>query len=152
MNTSHLPTSETIFETGNLLTVNTGALEVTSIPVEKGLDWLIPSSLVLNTQPYDEKVEHYSWLDTKIVVYSKLSGDRAPKTMIVIESSYQNQPIGLIVSGQPKIHQIKISDIKDIELTGIDQADSYVFQAVELADNTYIIPNIQELSDDLINA
>ncbi|MER1973622.1 MAG: hypothetical protein ABS880_07625, partial [Psychrobacter alimentarius] len=57
------------FEAVSLLTTNNGMLDVTIVPAFNQPDWLIPSSLILSVDDYDERTSLYNWQQQDVVVF-----------------------------------------------------------------------------------
>lgn len=47
------------FEAVSLLTTNNGMLDVTIVPASNQPDWIIPSSLILSVDDYQERISKY---------------------------------------------------------------------------------------------
>ena len=145
MNKLHAPT----FEATDLLTVNAGALDVTIIPIAGSPDWVVPTSLIIGTQPCDTMIQQYAWGDIEIGVVAMLPKDMTPETLIVLSRGEGNEPIGLLVSGAIERRPIKIADIDDSEFSDTSTTYPYVFQPVSIENTIYIVPDMQAVADSL---
>lgn len=145
MNKLHAPT----FEATDLLTVNAGALDVTIIPIAGSPDWVVPTSLIIGTQPCDSMIQQYAWGDIEIGVAAMLPKDMTPETLIVLSRGEGNEPLGLLVSGVIERRPIKIADIDDSEFSDANTTYPYVFQPVSIENTIYIVPDVQAVADSL---
>lgn len=144
--TSH----QTNNESNSLLTVHAGALNVTVIPASDSPDWVLPSSLILSIQQINEEADADTWQGSTLPVYSLLADDIKPNKLIVLMSTKNKQPLGLLVAVEPEQRQLKIADISDIENASKYQHYPYVSEVVQIDSTVYIIPDMAALSGALI--
>ena len=160
------------FEAVSLLTTNNGMLDVTIVPAFNQPDWLIPSSLILSVDDYNERTATYEWQQQKVVVCHLLPQDQIPDTMIVLEGNTADHRLALQTAGALQYLQVRISEVKDIEvpeefntLEQIDKIDSdktalpfdenvmlsYLFQMVMINDNAYLVPDLDKIAHQLVD-
>lgn len=161
------------FEAVSLLTTDNGMLEVTIIPAENQPDWIIPSSLILSVEAYDEHVWTYLWEQQEVAVFHLLPHEKPIDKTIILESNTAIHRFALQTAGD--LHQMKvsISDVKDANLpehyvqTAMRPNDSmaevgdvhfkeniitsYMFQTVAINDVTYLIPDLDKIAHQLMN-
>lgn len=105
------------FEAVSLLTADNGLLEVTLIPAMNQPDWIVPTSLILSIEPYYERIWTYLWQENQeVAVFHLLPRDEAPDTMIILEGNTSVHRIALQTRGDTQNIQVRISDVKDVEL------------------------------------
>lgn len=152
--TAHSDTDfKTEFEQNSLLTVTAGSLAVTAIPVAKAPDWLVPSSLIIETIPYAAALEQDTY-QPLISSALALMGEHPAEHLVVLHGNEPSKAIGLLISGTLESHHIKIADIKDsddavVAESKIDTDDTkndYVFQMVLFNNQSYVIPDMMALS------
>lgn len=160
------------FEAVSLLTTNNGMLDVTIIPAFNQPDWLIPTSLILSVESCDERTSLYPWQQQEVVVFHLLPEDKTPDTMIVLEGNTSDHRLALQTAGELQQLQVRISEVKDIEVPEvfnnanivdkIDSAEtiipldenivlSYLFQTVMIEDQTYLVPDLDNIAYQLID-
>ncbi|MEN6669363.1 hypothetical protein AAJP47_03200 [Psychrobacter sp. B38] len=160
------------FEAVSLLTTNNGMLDVTIIPTFNQPDWLIPSSLILSVEDCDERTSAYSWEQQEVAVFHLLPEDLTPDTMIVLEGNTSDHRLALQTAGELQQLRVRISEVKDVELpepfngaNATDNTDnaetaipldenvvlSYLFQTVMINDNTYLVPDLDNIAYQLID-
>ena len=160
------------FEAVSLLTTNNGMLDVTIVPAFNQPDWLIPSSLILSVDDYNERTATYEWQQQKVVVCHLLPQDKIPDTMIVLEGNTADHRLALQTAGALQYLQVRISEVKDIEVPEefntpeqIDKIDSdktalpfdenvmlsYLFQMVMINDNAYLVPDLDKIAHQLVD-
>ena len=104
------------FEAVSLLTTNNGMLDVTIVPAFNQPDWIIPSSLILSVDDFDEHIWTYLWQQQEVAVFHLLSSGQTPEKIIVLEGNTAAHRIALQTIGELRHLQVRISDVKDIEL------------------------------------
>ncbi|MGP4972729.1 hypothetical protein ACTXIP_03635 [Psychrobacter alimentarius] len=157
------------FEAVSLLTTNNGMLDVTIVPAFDQPDWLIPSSLILSVDDYDERTSLYDWQQQDVVVFHLLPKNETPDKMIVLEGNTSSHRLALQTAGELQQLQARIAEVKDIELpesfndTKIaDNSEamipldenvvlSYLFQAVMIDDKVYLVPDLDNIAYQLID-
>ncbi|MGP9688351.1 hypothetical protein ACT3TH_04230 [Psychrobacter sp. AOP22-C1-C5] len=154
------------FEAVSLLTTNNGMLDVTIVPAFNQPDWLIPSSLILGVDDYDERTSTYAWQQQEVVVFHLLPEDQAPNKMIVLEGNTADHRLALQTAGELRQLQARIAEVKDVELpksfinTDNDETVipldenvvlSYLFQAVMIEDTVYLVPDLDNIAYQLID-
>ena len=160
------------FEAVSLLTTNNGMLDVTIVPAFNQPDWLIPSSLILSVDDYNERTATYEWQQQKVVVCHLLPQGKIPDTMIVLEGNTADHRLALQTAGALQYLQVRISEVKDIEVPEefntpeqIDKIDSdktalpfdenvmlsYLFQMVMINDNAYLVPDLDKIAHQLVD-
>lgn len=104
------------FEAVSLLTTSKGMLEVTIIPAMSQPDWIIPSSLILSIDDYDERIATYLWQQQEMAVFHLVPSDQPVDTIVVLEGNTVAHRLALQTVGQPYQMQVRISDVEDAEL------------------------------------
>ena len=104
------------FEAVSLLTTENGLLDITIIPATNQPDWIVPSSLVLSVDDFDGWVWNYQWQQQEVAVFHLLPPEKTPSKMIVLEGNTSAHRIALQTTGEIKQRQVRISDVKDIDL------------------------------------
>ena len=154
------------FEAVSLLTTNNGMLDVTIVPASNQPDWIIPSSLILSVEDYQERISTYQWQEQNLAVFHLLPQDRIPEKIIILEGNTTEHRFALQTAGELRQLQARISDVKDTELpeqfvgTGVDEIEgqsdenvvlSYLYQTVMIDDNIYLVPDLDKISHYLVN-
>ena len=154
------------FEAVSLLTTNNGMLDVTIVPASNQPDWIIPSSLILSVEDYQERISTYQWQEQNLAVFHLLPQDRIPEKIIVLEGNTTEHRFALQTAGELRQLQARISDVKDTELpeqfadAGVDKTEgqsdenvvlSYLYQTVMIDDNVYLVPDLDKIAHHLVN-
>jgi len=154
------------FEAVSLLTTNNGMLDVTIVPASNQPDWIIPSSLILSVEDYQERISTYQWQEQSLAVFHLLPQDRTPEKIIILEGNTTEHRFALQTAGELRQLQARISDVKDTELpeqfadTGVDKTEgqsdenvvlSYLYQTVMIDDNVYLVPDLDKIAHHLVN-
>ena len=113
------------FEAVSLLTADNGTFEVTVVPAKNQPDWLLPSSLILSVDSYDERIWTYLWQDQEVSVFHLLPRDTKPDKLIVLEGNTDIHRIALQTKGELDSFMVRISEMKDVDLP-----DEYQTKAV----------------------
>lgn len=152
------------FEAVSLLTTNKGMLDVTIVPAFNQPDWIIPSSLILSVDNYEERTSTYHWQQHEVVVFHLLPEDELPDKIIVLEGNTSDHRLALQTAGELQQLQVRISEVKDIELTEqvnnteIDETViplnenvmlSYLFQTVMINNTAYLVPDLDKIAHQL---
>lgn len=138
---------QSILATVSLLSASTGMLDVSALPSNVSPDWIIPTNLILDVIPVKEHLVVYPWKNLDLPVYS-LAGDETPTKLIVVESKSDLYRIGLLVDSSPVGHQVRISELKDVD----DEVDNpYCLQPVKLENELNMVPDLDKLSHKLID-
>lgn len=157
------------FEAVSLLTTSNGLLEVTVIPAINQPDWILPTSLILDIEEYAEPTWTYAWQEQQLPVFHLFLQDQAPSTIIILEGNTSEHRLALQSTGKPRSLQVRISDVKDIDmpapylksLPDTDQGESdtvvttesissYLYQTVMIEDTAYLIPDIDKIAHHLL--
>lgn len=104
------------FEAVSLLTADNGMLEVTVVPATNQPDWIIPSSLILSVDAYDERIWTYLWQQQEVSVFHLLPRDQTPDKLVVLEGNTAVHRMALQTTGALHNLKVRISDVKDAEL------------------------------------
>lgn len=154
------------FEAVSLLTTNNGMLDVTIVPASNQPDWIIPSSLILSVDDYQERISKYQWQEQNLAVFHLLPKDRTPEKVIILEGNTTEHRFALQTAGELRQLQARISDVKDTELpeqfadTSVDKIEgqsdenvvlSYLYQTVMIDDNVYLVPDLDKIAHHLVN-
>ena len=113
------------FEAVSLLTADNGTFEVTVVPAKNQPDWLLPSSLILSVDSYDERIWTYLWQDQEVSVFHLLPRDTKPDKLVVLEGNTDIHRIALQTKGELDSFMVRISEMKDVDLP-----DEYQTKAV----------------------
>lgn len=127
------------FEAVSLLTAENGMLDVTIVPAMNQPDWVIPSSLILSVEPYDERIWTYLWQQQEVAVFHLLPRAQTPDKLIVLEGNTVVHRLALQTVGELRELKVRISDVKDAELP-----ERYVNVAISNIDDN-------KLKDDGVN-
>ena len=104
------------FEAVSLLTTDNGMLEVTIIPAQNQPDWLIPSSLILSIDEHQQWTDSYLWQQQQLAVFHLQTAEQTLDKMIVLEGNTAQHRIALQTAGELRQLQLRISEVRDIEL------------------------------------
>ena len=155
------------FEAVSLLTTTNGMLDVTIVPAFNQPDWLIPSSLILSVDEHDQRTSIYDWQEQEVSVFHLLPQDKAVDKIIVLEGNTSEHRLALQTAGELHQLQVRISDVKDIEVpenfdkTNINETAvpfnenvmlSYLFQTVMIEDKVYLVPDLDKIAHQLVDA
>ncbi len=158
------------FEAVSLLTSQGGLLDVTIVPVLGQPSWLIPTSLILEINDFDEFIWNYIWRGQDVAVYHLLPRDVPPEKIIVLEGNTPVHRVALQTSANLTTKQWKISDVKDAELPEeffdvgaesvvyerkTDIGDDvipipFIYQTVQAEGEIYIIPDLDMIAYQLV--
>lgn len=155
------------FEAVSLLTVENGLLDVTIIPAKNQPDWLVPTSLIIKVESYDERIWTYLWNNQEVAVYHLIPRGETPDKLVILEGNTEVHRLALQTQGELQQFSVAISDVKDIELPksiqehmianipsllhdGINHTD-YMYQSVLMYDNIYLVPDLDLISHRLVD-
>lgn len=115
-----------------ILSVTTGQLDIARIPVMGAPDWIVPRSLILSIEPYQERIWNYLWRGQDVAVYHLLPKTETPDRLVIIESVTDVHRIALQIQGNVTYHSVRIADLKDADETTYRQtmADLYPNRSV----------------------
>lgn len=154
------------FEAVSLLTTTNGTLNVTIVPAFNQPDWVIPSSLILSVDEHDEHTSIYDWQEQEVAVFHLLPQDEAVDKIIVLEGNTSEHRLALQTAGELRQLQVRISEVKDIEVpesfdkTNINETAvpfnenvmlSYLFQTVMIEDKVYLVPDLDKIAHQLVD-
>lgn len=156
------------FEAVSLLTTNNGMLDVTIVPAADQPDWIIPSSLILSVETCDDHRWNYDWQQQEIAVFHLLPRHQTPDKMLVLEGNTAAHRIALQTAGELRPLQVRISDVKDIDLpeqfnktdnkiaadsepVKEDVVLSYLFQTVMIDNTLYLVPDLDKIAHQLVD-
>ena len=156
--------SKHTFEAVSLLTLNKGLIDVTIIPVQGELDWIVPSDLILTVIDLSEWIWTYQWQDYDVAVYHLIEKDSQPTKLVLLEGSSDVHRLGLQINGELIQKKVGISDVKDVRTTYkqstshershdffVDNEIQYVFQNVMMDGKEYVVPDLDELAHRLVD-
>lgn len=159
------------FEAVSLLTPENGMLEISIIPALGQPNWIVPRCLILDVQECHEKNWHthvgvYKYHKgttiQNVPVYPLVPKEIPADKMIVLEGNTDAQRIALQSVGDIVHLWAKISDVKDVTLDEEEmsiiqssmpvahQGENYVFQAVQIGNETYIVPDLDLMAQRLL--
>lgn len=155
------------FEAVSLLTVENGLLDITIIPAKNQPDWLVPTSLIISVERFDERIWTYLWRNQEVAVYHLIPKEHTPDKLVILEGNTEVHRLALQTSGELIQKSLAISDVKDIELpqsikehmmTHIPSLMNleggeldYIYQAVLIDDSVYIVPELDLISHRLVD-
>lgn len=119
------------FEAVSLLTTARGRLDVTMIPAYNQPDWLIPSSLILAIDSYQQWTDHYLWQQQQLPVFHLQAPEQAVDKIIIIEGNTAKQRMALQTAGELRQIQLCISEVRDIVLPKHYQQTSTADSTIE---------------------
>lgn len=129
------------FEAVSLLTTARGRLDVTMIPAYNQPDWLIPSSLILAIDSYQQWTDRYLWQQQQLPVFHLQAPEQAVDKIIIIEGNTDKQRMALQTAGELRQIQLCISEVRDIVLPKHYQqtstADSIADSTIETSYQSY---------------
>lgn len=159
-------------ETVSLLSVTTGQLDIVQVPAIGMPDWIIPRTLLLSIEPFQEHIWNYLWRGQDIPVYHLLPKHKNPTSLVIIESVTDVHRVALQIQGEVLFHSVRLADLTDAPDHVYQQmleelypdlleqiADnndntnqqSYIFQPVLLHGELCIVPDLDKLSHFLVD-
>lgn len=155
------------FEAVSLLTVENGLLDITIIPAKNQPDWLVPTSLIISVERFDERIWTYLWRNQEVAVYHLIPRKHTPDKLVILEGNTEVHRLALQTSGELIQKSLAISDVKDIELPqsikehmmthipslmNLEGGElNYIYQAVLIDDSVYIVPELDLISHRLVD-
>ncbi|MGM8870960.1 hypothetical protein ACS8E3_04640 [Psychrobacter sp. 2Y5] len=134
------------FEAVSLLTAANGMLEATIIPAMNQPDWIVPSSLILDSVDYnedhsdaaqsssEESVETYAWQQQSVAVFHLLAKDQVPDKVVILEGNTAQERLALYTKGELRRIEVSISEVQDSELPTEYAEDSVMDKSAEAKD------------------
>lgn len=112
------------FEAVSLLTAANGMLKATIIPAINQPDWIVPSSLILDSIEDSEedsrqdvdKAKFYLWQQQPVAVFRLLPTDQLANSVFILEGNSVEQRLALKTKGQSREIEVSISEVQDCEL------------------------------------
>lgn len=112
------------FEAVSLLTAANGMLKATIIPAINQPDWIVPSSLILDSIDDSEedsrqdvdKAKFYLWQQQPVAVFRLLPTDQLANSVFILEGNSVEQRLALKTKGQSREIEVSISEVQDCEL------------------------------------
>lgn len=154
------------FEAVSLLTADNGMLEVSIVPALGQPSWLVPTSLILDVVDYDERIWTFLWNGQEVSVYHLIPSDMPADKLVILEGNTDVHRLALQTMGELETIKVRISDVKDVTLDEEEQAlikasmvnlssghtdDSYLYQAVEIHGELYVVPDLDLISHHLVD-
>lgn len=154
------------FEPVSLLTVENGVLELAIIPSENQPDWIIPKSLILSIEDYQERIWTYLWRNQEVAVYHLVPRNRKVNKLVVLEGNTDVHRLALQTRGEIGYINVRISDVKDAKLSEAtteqmkqsipklaETSDvlEFVHQAVAIDGITYLVPELDLIAHHLVD-
>lgn len=157
------------FEPVSLLTVENGVLDVAIIPAYDQPDWLVPTSLLMHIEEYDERIWTYLWRGQEVSVYHLAQRGKMVDKLIILEGNTEVHRLALQTFGDITYKQVRISDVKDAVLPEDEKAHmmanipnlfsaghdehklDYMYQAVKVEDSYYIVPDLDIIAHRLVD-
>ncbi|WP_019673466.1 hypothetical protein [Psychrobacter lutiphocae] len=172
-NTQQRPYQVSPLTTNALMSTKQGVLATTIIPATEQLDWIVPTALILAVMPFDPHAvieltiadekqsaisdnsqtylhhQGYRWQQQVISIYPLLTRLEEAEQVVILEGESDNARLAILVKGELIQREIKLLDIKDIELEATVQygtAGEYVSQLVLVQQQAYVVPDLSALS------
>lgn len=158
------------FEAVSLLTADNGVLEISIIPAIGQPDWLIPTSLILNIEHYEERIWTYLWKNgdqsQEVSVYHLIPKEISPDKLVILEGITDVHRLALQTAGEITNLKVRISDVRDVELNEEETSlmklsmptlptpqynGNYLYQAVEMAGELYVVPDLDLIVHHLVD-
>lgn len=154
------------FEPVSLLTAEHGTIEVTVIPAIGQPDWLVPTALIISVEEYHERIWTYLWYGQEVSVYHLIPKDIEADKLIILEGNTDVHRLAIQTTGDLFTKRVRISDVKDVTLheeelanirlataqvTSAGGAETYLYQAVTLEDEMYIVPDLDLIVHHLVD-
>lgn len=159
------------FEAVSLLTPKNGMLNISIIPAIGQPNWLVPTALILAVVDEPERMWNYQWQHNKgsqeIPVYPLMPKDIGVDKIIILEGNTQAHRLALQTAGQIYTKDVRISDVKDVELDDEEWAiiknslpvnftlkndtQTHVYQAVRIDDEIFIVPDLDMIVHHLVD-
>ncbi|WP_066800851.1 hypothetical protein [Moraxella oblonga] len=159
------------FEAVSLLTADNGMLDISIIPAIGQPDWLVPTALILNIEHYEERIWTYLWKHgdqaQEVAVYHLIPKEIPADKLVILEGNTDVHRLALQTTGEVTNLRLRISDVKDVELneeemslmklsmpalpTVQSQHDNYLYQAVEVAGELYVVPDLDLIVHHLVD-
>lgn len=136
--------SAEMLTTLSLIGSSTGTLKVTELINQSGLNWLIPSSIVLLVDSHDSgSADKVSYQDQPLKVYDLTQGSAVKS--VVLEGTDAKRRMAILVT-DAKEYSIRISQLPD----ATEQPEAPFFkEAVSFEGRTIVVPDINALADHL---
>jgi hypothetical protein len=166
------------FEAVSLLTAANGMLEATIIPAVNQPDWIVPSSLILDSLDYnqdysdvaksEESVTTYTWQQQSVAVFRLLATEQAPDRVVILEGNTAEERLALFTKGELRRIEVSISEVQDSELpkeyikqsttaksanddkVSEESIPSYLYQAIVIEETPYIVPDLDKIAHQLV--
>lgn len=139
------------FEPVSLLTVENGVLELAVIPASNQPDWLVPKTLILAIDEYDDYIWTYLWQGQEVSVYHLSERDKVSH-LVVLESNTDVHRLALQINGTVSYKNVRISDVKDAVLPETMTINSdFVYQTVSIDGVLYLVPELDLISHRLVD-
>lgn len=120
----------------SLISATTGVLEITKIPVTDQPDWIIPQTLILAIDDYQDRIWTYIWKNQEVSIYHLLPREIQPEKIVVVESITDAHRIGLQIQGEITFHSIKLTDLRDVT-------------PEELQNNEFFVPAVAQTGNEV---
>ena len=132
----------------SLLTTS-GMLELYILTVGNGASWVLPQTLgveAITLKPTSDK--EVVWQGKKIPLVM-LTDKKNVTHALVIEGVQDQLRYAIATTSEPILSNVKMSALKDIDALAdakaTSKADQYVYQHIQHADQTWIVPDLEEL-------
>lgn len=159
------------FEAVSLLTPKNGMLNISIIPALGQPNWLVPTALILAVVDESERLWNYHWQHDKgsqeIPVYPLVSKELPVDKVVILEGNTDAHRLALQTSGLIQTLDVKISDVKDVELDDEEWAmitdslpanlslkngkKTHVYQGVTINDEIFIVPDLDMIVHHLVD-
>lgn len=117
------------FEAVSLLTAANGMLEATIIPAMNQPDWIVPSSLILDSLDYHADYNQddsnaaknasegtattYAWQQQSVAVFRLLAKEQVPDKVVILEGNTADERLALFTKGELRGIKVSISEVQD---------------------------------------
>lgn len=154
------------FEPVSLLTVENGILELAIIPAENQPDWVVPKSLILSIEAFDERIWTYLWNNQEVAVYHLVPRESQVDKLVVIEGNTDVHRLAMQTSGEIEYKNVRISDVKDVtlpeniieqmiqsipKLSETKNVLEYIHQAIVIDGEHYLVPELDLIAHHLVD-
>ncbi len=133
-------------ELQHLITVSTGFIDAYIIHCYDKEPMLLPQNIILSALDSSTQVDTVEWHELALPVYTVNDPLNKRGVALVIEGEEADQRFALMCDAMPQTIRIRISEVVD-EDREID--DPTIFQYVRMADQSFHIPNLKQIQQDL---
>ncbi len=132
----------------SLLTTS-GMLELYVLSVGNGVSWVVPQTLsveVITLKPTSDK--EIVWQGKKIPLVM-LTDKKNVSHALVIDGVQDQLRYAIATTSEPILVNVKMSSLKDVDALAdaksTSKASQYVYQHIQHADQTWVVPDLEEV-------